>query len=397
MLENTKGPARLGARPMPAFPASRLAVCGMFLLNGIVVGSWAPKIPEFAGRLDLSEAGLGLMIFGFGVGSLVFMPAFGAWVARAGSRTPSRFGCILVTLVIPAITLAPNTTSAAIVLFLVGGAVGGTDIAMNASAVSVERKMGRAIMSSCHGFWSIGGLIGAAAGGPLIAAFGTLGHALIVALICLIILAMAWTSIVVDRPETAISQKTPLRLPRASLPYALGIVALFSMIPEGAVLDWGALYMREELGADLVLSGWGFAAFSATMAIMRFMGDRIRNRLGAVQTLRVSAFLAALGLLTAGQAPNSMVAIIGFAIAGIGVANMVPIVFSAAGNMPGIATGIGLSIVTFMGYSGVLFAPSIIGFIAEYTGFSPIFTALPALFIIVLALSGLTRSADINQ
>jgi fucose permease len=128
--------------------------------------------------------------------------------------------------------------------------------------------------------------------------------------------------------------------------------------------------------------------------LMRFAGDPIRERLGAVRTLRLCAVIALVGLVVAGQASSVSMAFIGFALAGIGISNMVPIAFSAAGNLPGMAHGIALSVVTFMGYSGILVAPSLIGFIAEYTGFAAIFTALPALFLVVLVLSPLARHAD---
>ena len=142
------------------------------------------------------------------------------------------------------------------------------------------------------------------------------------------------------------------------------------------------------------MSGFAFAAFSLTMATCRFAGDFVRDRFGGVRTLRVCGVLATLGLLIAGRSDSVTLALVGFAIAGIGISNMVPIAFSAAGNMPGLAPGIGLSVVTFMGYSGILFAPSLIGFIAEHTGFSLIFTCIPLLFLVVLALSGLTVHAD---
>ncbi len=143
------------------------------------------------------------------------------------------------------------------------------------------------------------------------------------------------------------------------LPWLIGIMALFSMVPEGAVLDWGALYLKDELGASVELSGFGFAAFSATMAAMRFAGDHVRDRLGATLTLRICTVTALAGMVLAGLAPNAVLAILGFALAGIGISNMVPIAFSAAGNMPGLQPGIGLSVATTMGYSGMLFAPSL--------------------------------------
>jgi fucose permease len=185
--------------------------------------------------------------------------------------------------------------------------------------------------------------------------------------------------------------------PTSLLPWLIGLMALCSMIPEGAVLDWGALYLRKELGGSVVSSGFAYGAFSAAMAVTRFAGDTIRNRLGAVATVRLCAGLALTGMLVAGLAPNSAIAIAGFALAGIGISNLVPVAFSAAGNLPGLAPGIGISLVTFMGYSGILLAPSAIGFIAEHTGLAPVFAVLPALFVVVLALSGLARHADGNS
>jgi MFS family permease len=178
------------------------------------------------------------------------------------------------------------------------------------------------------------------------------------------------------------------------LPWLVGTMALFAMIPEGSVLDWGALYLRSELNGTVTQSGFVYGAFSATMALMRFAGDGIRDRFGAVKTLRGCALVAFVGMVLSGMAPNATLAIIGFAIAGIGISNLVPIAFSAAGNLPGFAPGIALSVVTFMGYSGILFAPTLLGFVAEYTGFAAIFIALPFLFIVVLGLSSLARHAD---
>lgn len=392
-MHSPKAPARSAA-----FPANRLAVSALFLVNGFMVGSWAPKIPEFAASHGLSESGLGLMIVAFGLGSLVMMPVMGGMIARQGSSQPLKIASVLSVPTLLLLTLAPNILTAAMTIFLLGGLLGAMDIAMNANAVLVEKRLRRAIMSSCHGFWSLGGLIGAALGGVLIASVGVVGHALIVTVLMAVAVAAASPRISQDRPAPHEdgAAKQPIRLPRSPVPYLLGLMALFCMTPEGAVLDWGALYLRQELSATLAQSGFAFGAFSATMAVMRFAGDPIRDKLGAVTTLRVCTVLALVGMLVAGQAPNATVAIAGFAIAGIGISNMVPIAFSAAGNLPGMAQGIALSLVTFMGYSGILIAPSVIGFIAEYLTFSTIFTALPVLFLVVLAVSGLARHADMR-
>ncbi|MEX2694018.1 MFS transporter [Rhizobium mongolense] len=374
-------------------PKSRVAVSLLFLMNGFVVGCWAPKIPDFAERLELTKFQLGLMILVFGLGSLTLMPIAGAQIARHGSHVVSRVTAACVLPILLALTLAPNIVTGAIALFLFGGFIGAMDVAMNANAVAVEKSMRRAIMSSCHAFWSLGGLIGSGLGGFVIAKLGVLGHAQLATVLTLIFLVIAWPMILADPPHPD-EKKEKTRLPMTPLPWLLGLMALFSMVPEGAVLDWGALYLRQEMNASVALSGFGFAAFSLTMAIMRFAGDLVRDKLGGVKTLRVCTLFAIAGMLIAALAPNAELAIVGFAFCGIGISNMVPIAFSAAGNVPGLKAGIGLSVVTTMGYSGMLVAPSAIGFAAEHVGFSAVFMALPVLLVVVLIFSKLARYAD---
>ena len=372
---------------------SRAAVSLLFLMNGFVVGCWAPKIPDFAERLDLTKFELGLMILVFGFGSLVMMPIAGAQIAKHGSRVVVQVLAVCVLPMLLALTLAPNVISGAISLFLFGGFIGAMDVAMNANAVAVEKSMRRAIMSSCHAFWSLGGLIGSGLGGLVISKLGILGHAELATVLAAIFVAIAWPMILADPPHPE-DKKEKTRLPMVPLPWLLGLMALFCMVPEGAVLDWGALYLRQEMDASVALSGLGYAAFSATMAIMRFAGDLVRDRLGGVKTLRICTLFAIAGMLLASLAPNAEIAILGFALCGIGISNMVPIAFSAAGNIPGLKPGIGISVVTSMGYSGMLVAPSVIGFVAEHVGFAAVFMALPVLLLVVLAFSKLAHYAD---
>ena len=383
----------LKERRSPFLTKSRAAVSLMFLMNGFMVGCWAPKIPEFAERLQLTKFELGLMILVFGVGSLVMMPLAGAQIAVRGSRVVVRAFAVLLLPMILALTLAPNVWTAAVALFLFGGFIGAMDVAMNANAVSVEKSMRRAIMSSCHAFWSLGGLLGAAIGGLLISRWGILGHAEASTAIAVLFVAIAWPMVLGDQPHHD-EAKPKAKLPMIPLPWLLGIVALFCMVPEGAVLDWSALYLSQEKGASVALSGFGYAAFSGTMATMRFAGDFVRDWLGAITTLRICTVFAIVGMLTAALAPNAEIAILGFALCGIGISNMVPIAFSAAGNIPGLQPGISISVVTTLGYSGMLVAPSAIGFAAEHVGFSPVLMTLPVLLLVVLAFSSLARYAD---
>jgi MFS family permease len=166
------------------------------------------------------------------------------------------------------------------------------------------------------------------------------------------------------------------------------------MVPEGAVLDWAGIYLQKDLGTSLQVAGLGYAAFSMTMAGMRFLGDGVRNRFGAVRTLQLSGLAGALGMGMAAAAPTGWMAILGFAISGIGVANMVPILFSAAGNVPGLSPGAGIATVTMMGYSGILVAPSSIGFIGQHAGFRLTYGALAAVLLVVVALAHKASAAD---
>ncbi|WP_315924723.1 MFS transporter [Mesorhizobium sp. SP-1A] len=372
----------------------RWAVAAMFFINGFLTGSWAPQIPVFLARLDISKFTLGLLILGFGLGALVFMPLSGYLMSRHGSRAVLRGFASVAVFALLLVALAPNVPLAAVAMVLFGGFAGGMDVAMNANAVAVERRLSRAVMSSSHGFWSLGGFAGGGAGGMVIQNFGPVIHAALVTAVAIAMLAVAAPRLVADHRQPAAHAHRKFSLPASPAIYLVGLMALLSMIPEGAILDWAALYLKQELGADLATAGLAFAFFSGTMSLMRFAGDGVRNRFGAVKTLRISSLIAAFGILVAALAPWPWLAIAAFSFAGLGIANMVPIAFSAGGNQPGLAPGTGMSVVTTMGYSGILIAPSAIGFAAEHVGFSPVFVVLAGFLVVVCLMSNLARGAD---
>jgi fucose permease len=383
---------------LQAAQRGRWAVAAMFFVNGFVQGSWAPQIPFMLPRHHITEFTLGLLILLIGVGAVSAMAWTGWLINHYGSRRVSVGFAIATCASFAMVVLAPTVPLAILPLVMLGATLGSMDVAMNANAVEVESRMNKAIMSSSHGFWSLGGFAGGGIGGFLIARFGVSGHALIAAGIALA-LALASSRFLVTEAHhhDENAEKPKYVWPRNSAVYILGFMALFSMIPEGAVLDWAALFMSKELGANVQVSGFAFAFFAGTMAIMRFLGDGVRNRFGAVQTMRYSGFIAAVGMLAGGLAPNPWLAIAAFAVSGIGIANMVPIAFSAAGNQPGLSPGAGISLVTLMGYSGILVAPSSIGFVAEHIGFRSTYVTLAFFLVIVALLAGRVASADRAQ
>lgn len=371
----------------------RWAVAGAFFANGFVTGSWALHIPLLMQRLGVSEGIFGLLILVFGVGALAAMSLCGPLLARYGSdRVTKTFGVgVAVWLVFVALT--GSLYLVVPVLFLFGAVLGGMDVAMNANAVAVEKTLGRALMSSSHGFWSLGGFAGSGFGGVYLYYQGAVSHAIVVTLIAGVIMLLSFPRLVTDRqPHSA--EKIRFTLPNQPVIYLIGMMALFAMIPEGAVLDWAALYIQQAFNADVSTAGYGYAAFSGTMALMRFLGDGVRNRFGAVRTFRVSVIIAAAGLFVSGFAPHAWIAVAAFAVAGLGIANIVPIIFSAAGNQSGIHAGTALSLVTLMGYSGILVAPSLIGFVGGHAGFGPVYMVLALLLAMVFILSPLAGAAD---
>ncbi|WP_140536182.1 MFS transporter [Mesorhizobium sp. B1-1-8] len=378
---------------MQAAIRGRWAVAGIFLANGFLTGSWAPQIPVLLTRLDISKFTLGLLILLFGAGAVTAMSWCGHLISKHGSRTVLRWFGICGSFGLLVVALAPNVPLAAIAMILFGGSIGGMDVAMNSNAVVVERRLARAIMSSSHGFWSLGGFAGGALGGYAIQNYGYLTHVIVVTALAFAVLTSAVGHLIEeDKPQAA--QHRKFSLPRHTIVYLVGVMALLTMISEGAVLDWAALYLHQELGADLAVAGLAYAAFSGVMAVMRFLGDGVRNRFGAVSTLRGSALVAAAGMLMAGLSPSPWLAIAAFALCGFGIANTVPIIFSAGGNQEGMSSGTGMSVVTTMGYSGILVAPSAIGFIAEHSSFGPIFIALSGLLAVVLLMAGLAHRAE---
>ncbi len=372
------------------------AVAAFFLVNGFIMGAWAPQIPLMLPRLGIGSAVMGLLILAIGVGAVGAMLFAGKLIAAYGSRRVSVAFALLFVPTFPMIVMGQSFWAVVPALVAFGAFGGCMDVAMNANSVAVERALGRAIMSSSHGFWSVGGFLGGALGGRVIETFSAQTEAIATALISAVIVLVAAPFLANDPPHVTEDGARPqaTMFPNVPILYLLGAMALSVMMSEGAVLDWAALYLHQELGSGFARAGLAFGFFSGAMAVMRFLGDAVRNRFGAVATLQISGLIGAVGLIAGAFAPNDMVAIAGFGFAGLGVANMVPILFSAAGNCPGISPGAGIATVTMIGYSGILVAPSAIGYIAQHAGFRFTYAGVAVLLAVVAALAGRAKAAD---
>lgn len=378
---------------------ARWAVAAMFLANGFVMGAWAPQIPLLMPRHGVTESVLGLLILVLGLGAVTAMLFAGRLIGRFGGRRVLSWFSLALIPVLPMVVFSPNLWLLALFMALFGAMAGCMDVAMNAQAVEIERRLNKAIMSSSHGFWSLGGFVGGSAGAWVIAHRGSEAQSLLTAAIVAGIVLAAMPFLLPSAPApagvaaAAPAAKTRL-FPKDFHVWLLGFLALFAMVPEGAVLDWAAIYLQKELGAGVFVSGLGFAFFAGAMAVMRFLGDTVRNRLGAVRTLRISGFLGAAGMMGGALATADWMVIVSFFFAGLGIANMVPILFSAAGNHPRLPSASAISIVTMVGYCGILVAPSSIGFLAEHAGFRPTYAGLSLLLVVVGLLAARAADAD---
>ncbi len=375
----------------------RWAVATLFLANGMIMGGWSAQIPLLLPRREILEGTVGLIILAVGSGAVGAMLFAGRLINRFGSRGMALTFGVLSAPALPLLILAPHLWMTFPLAAYLGAVTGCMDVSMNANSVAVERRLGRAIMSSSHGFWSVGGAIGAIAGAWVIHTWGAEMHVVLVGAASAVLVILASGFMLHDPPHAPEPQADGRRaslFPRTALPYVLGAMALFSMIPEGAVMDWAAIYVNKQLQAPLSVAQLGFSAFSLSMAGMRFLGDRVRDRFGAVRTLQISGLTGAIGLAIAAGAPTDWLAIAGFFVAGLGVANMVPIVFSAAGNQSGLTPGAGIAIATMMGYCGILVAPASIGFIAQNAGFRLTFGTLALLYLVIASQAWRASAAD---
>jgi predicted MFS family arabinose efflux permease len=351
----------------------------MFLICGTATSSWAPMVPFAKERLGLDEGALGFILLALGGGSTVAMPLAGMAIHYWGSRRVVTCMALATCVALPFLAVAPSPLLLALTLFAFGAALGAMDVAMNAQAIAVQHAMARPIMSSFHALFSVGGIAGAAVvSGFLRAGVGLATCTTIIAAALAVMAIVEQRHLVVDRGSA--EGTTFTIVPKAAV-LLLGALCFLSFLGEGAVLDWSAVFLREQRHVDVSLAGMGYAAFSVAMTICRFSGDAVTHRFGSRHVLRVGGALAAGGFLAVALLPWTFAALAGFIIIGIGAANIVPVLFSGAGHVPGVPPGIALATVTTIAYTGLLLGPALIGFVADAT-------SLPVAFVLVAAMFG---------
>ncbi|MEU6292723.1 MFS transporter [Streptomyces sp. NPDC005047] len=372
---------------------SRYAVAAVFAVHGAVTGSFATRVPWIQDHAGVSAGQLGLALAFPALGASVAMPLAGSVSHRFGARTALRGLLALWTLALVLPSLAPNLLTLCLALFVYGATAGMSDVAMNALGVETENRLDRSIMSSLHGMWSAGALIGSAAG-TLAAHLGAdarLHHVLAAAVLTVTgLVACTW---VLDL-QPAEDEEPPPRFalpPRSAL--LIGAVGFCAVFAEGASLDWSAVYLRDELETSAGLAAACTTGFTLTMALARLAGDKVVDRFGAVRVVRVSGVLATLGGLLVVVGGRPAVAMTGFALMGLGIAVVVPLCFAAAGRA-GSNPSLAIAGVATITYTSGLVAPSAIGGLAQATSLVVSFGLVTVLACCLVVFAKVLRVGD---
>jgi fucose permease len=354
--------------PVATRERARYATMAVFFIAGMLYASWGVHVPTVRDKFHLSPGSLSIALLAVAVGSIVAMLTNGPWIARVGTRRACLGGGIGMTICGALILVAPFYWLLLVVLALFGFSMATLDVAMNAEASAVEEALERPIMSSLHGMFSVGGMAGAAAGGALLAhGMAPAAHLALASVVSLIVLLVSMPAVLphVPHADDVHGGRSSSNRWRSQALWALGGLALIALIAEGAMYDWATVYMRDVVLATPALSSAAYAAFTGGMAAGRFGGDVVRARFGAPQLIFASATLAFVGMLAALLFPNAVVTLGGFTLMGLGLANMMPVLFAAAARVEGVSAAEGLAQVAGLAYFGLLFGPVLIGGVAQ--------------------------------
>jgi MFS family permease len=348
----------------------------LFFVNGLVVGSWIPRLPEIRDRLALDLGTLGLALALGGLGSLIGSAVSGLVVGRFGSRRSAVVAAMVVYLFLPLIAVVPTAALLASILAFMGFVDSQADVGMNAVGVRVEESVGRSVMTRLHGLWSLGALIGSGLSALAILVGVGLGTHLLAISVLGVSIALASMRLI---PESPIRSRQGQR--RGKLAAGLMLAGGLAACVEGPPLDWSALFLTDVTGSGEAVAGTGAIVFTAGMLAGRLAGDHVVDRFGSIRTLHAGIAVALSALFVVAAVRSTGVALVGFAVWGLGVSVALPVLYKLAGSHPSFGEGAGLAALTVGTRLGFIAAPALIGLTA--TAWS-----LPVALAVVVGLAG---------
>ncbi|MER5427819.1 MFS transporter [Streptomyces sp. NPDC002588] len=362
----------------------RVALTAFFALDGFVFAGWVVRIPAIKEQTDASAGTLGLALLGVSAGAVVTMTLTGRLCRRHGSHPVTVVCAVLLSLTVtlPPLTHSPLALGAVLLLF--GAAYGGINVAFNSAAVDLVAALRRPIMPTFHAAFSLGGMIGAGLGGLVAGSLSPTLHLLGLGIVGLAVTALAGPTLLrhpppatVRTPPTAadpVSRRLAPRTRRAVVVF--GLIALCTAYGEGALADWGALHLRQDLKASAGAAALGYSCFALAMTVGRLTGTTLLERLGRTRTVVTGGTVAAAGMLLGSLAPALWAALLGYLVTGLGLANLFPVAVERAGTLAGPS---GVAVASTFGYGGMLLGPPAIGFLAEWLSLSTALTSVAVL------------------
>ncbi len=373
------------ARTSSLAQAQQYALPVLFTLFGLIMGSWAGRIPALAERVQVSHSALSMVLLCGGLGAVVSYPISAFLMGRFGARKTMLISGMALLAVLVAIGMAPTVPRLMLAVLGLGITASTFDVAINSSATRREKESGKSELSTLHGLSCAGGLAGATLGSLMASLkIAPATHFVMLAGPLALVLWAAYSMMAEDGVEQV--EKKPFSLPRGPLAL-LGLLGFLGSMSEGSIADWSGVFLKEHFGASDGLAPLALSSFSVMMLLSRLVGDKLKVRFGAQRLVTLGSLVSASGLFFAVLAPNAYVALGGFAIAGLGLALLFPFVFSAAGAQGPIA----LAGVASMAYSGSLMGPPVIGAVAHYVGMQAAIAYVGGLSILIALVASRTR------
>jgi MFS family permease len=365
----------------------RIAVKLVFFINGFVHANLASRFPKIQELFSIDNGILGFVLLSSSVGALLAMPFTGWLIIRNGSRRITIFSVFVYCLFVPLVPLLPGILGLLLIFFIMGLTAGMLDVSMNSQAVMVEQQHSKPIMTSFHALFSVGMVVGAGCGALFIKLNTTLFmHLSTITALGLMGAAWARYHLIHDKPKEKVAEGPAFRLPNAAM-VSIGVIAFCCMLGEGAMADWSTNYMEKIAHADKALAPIGLSAFALAMTIGRFFGDSARAKMGDRKLMIVCGLISTVGLMFTLMFIHPYSVILGLFITGVGLSSLVPIAYSIAGNTKDLSPGVGLAMVTTVGYSGFLFGPPLIGLIADWYSLRISLGLVAILFVVMTLLS----------
>ncbi len=360
------------------------AVRALFFVGGFGSASWAPLVPYLKARLAIEDDVLGMLLLCVGIGSLVTMPVSGTAAERFGCRRVLLTAGTLFAMMLLGLSVVDVLPLAVVLLLLFGASMGAIDTVVNIAAVLVEQASGRRLMSGFHGFWSVGGFVGAGLFGLWVGTVGLtpLASTVIAAAIIAAVMLVARSGLL---PYGGGGGGALIAIPRGIVAF-IGAIACIAFLVEGAVMDWGGVFLTTVRGMDMAMAGTGFAIFSAAMLVMRLTGDAIVSRLGQRAVVLGGTLTTMLGFLGVIYLPGAAM-YLGFFAIGVGAANVVPVFYSLLGRQDVMPLSTAVPAVSTLGYLGVLMGPAAIGFLAHAIGIADAFLFLALLVAVEMGIA----------